>query len=412
MRVLLDLVTIVTVAAGALFFLAGTVGLLRFPDSLSRLHALTKADNLGLGLVVLGLFPQTEGLSAMLKLVVGMAAGPIGGRDGDPACCPRNPARRSACMTAEQVFDGALALLVLGVAVWTVAAGPAFAAVVGFVASGCCWRLVWVRIAAVDVALTEAAVGSGVTGAFSLPRPHAFALRSNERQRNGPASLCVYVAAVLAIIVAAGLAALVLFPAEPAPTLAPAAAAYLHVLDVGNPVTAVLLAYRSLDTLLEKVVLLLALMGVWSLAPDRFWGGAPGSWPGGQQGGELTLLARLLPPIGIVIGVYILWVGAIAPGGAFQGGAILAAMWLLVMIAGLREAPEIGQWRLRLILVAGPAVFLAVGLAGFALPGGFLSYPEQFAKPLIIAIEVVLTLSIAAILGLLVAGPPESERQR
>ena len=50
MRVLLDIVTIIAVSAGALFFLAGTVGLLRFPDSLSRLHALTKADNLGLGL--------------------------------------------------------------------------------------------------------------------------------------------------------------------------------------------------------------------------------------------------------------------------------------------------------------------------------------------------------------------------
>jgi len=41
--------------AGAVFFLAGTVGLLRFPDTLSRLHALTKADNLGLGLIVIGL---------------------------------------------------------------------------------------------------------------------------------------------------------------------------------------------------------------------------------------------------------------------------------------------------------------------------------------------------------------------
>jgi multisubunit Na+/H+ antiporter MnhB subunit len=121
---------------------------------------------------------------------------------------------------------------------------------------------------------------------------------------------------------------------------------------------------------------------------------------------------RLLPPIGIVVGVYILWVGAIAPGGAFQAGAILAAMWLLVMIAGLRDPPEIGQRRLRLLLVAGPAVFLAVGLAGFALPGGFLSYPAGHAKPLIIAIEAVLTLSIAVILGLLVAGPPERERQR
>jgi multicomponent Na+:H+ antiporter subunit G len=64
-----DVFTILAVTAGAFFFLAGTVGLLRFPDTLSRLHALTKADNLGLGLVVLGLLPRTEGLLSALKLI-------------------------------------------------------------------------------------------------------------------------------------------------------------------------------------------------------------------------------------------------------------------------------------------------------------------------------------------------------
>ena len=49
--------------------MAGTVGLVRFPDTLSRVHALSKADNLGLGLVVLGLLLQAEGLLAALKLV-------------------------------------------------------------------------------------------------------------------------------------------------------------------------------------------------------------------------------------------------------------------------------------------------------------------------------------------------------
>ena len=69
MKVLADIVTVLAVVAGAIFFLAGTVGLLRFPDSLTRLHALTKADNLGLGLVVLGLLPQVDGALAALKLV-------------------------------------------------------------------------------------------------------------------------------------------------------------------------------------------------------------------------------------------------------------------------------------------------------------------------------------------------------
>jgi len=64
----LDLFTIVAVCAGAFFFLAGTAGLLRFPDTFTRLHALTKADNLGLALVVLGLLPHARGVLAGLKL--------------------------------------------------------------------------------------------------------------------------------------------------------------------------------------------------------------------------------------------------------------------------------------------------------------------------------------------------------
>ena len=69
MSALLELWTIVAVSSGAFFFLAGTVGLLRFPDTLTRLHALTKADNLGLGLVVLGLLPRMHDPLAAAKLL-------------------------------------------------------------------------------------------------------------------------------------------------------------------------------------------------------------------------------------------------------------------------------------------------------------------------------------------------------
>jgi multicomponent Na+:H+ antiporter subunit G len=67
---LLDVFSIVAVIAGAVFFLAGSVGLLRFPDAYTRLHALTKADNLGLVLVVIGLLPQMDSVLAALKLVL------------------------------------------------------------------------------------------------------------------------------------------------------------------------------------------------------------------------------------------------------------------------------------------------------------------------------------------------------
>jgi multicomponent Na+:H+ antiporter subunit G len=67
---LVDLFRISAIVAGAFFFVAGTVGLLRFPDSLTRLHALAKADNVGLGLVVLGLLPLTENVLAAFKLIL------------------------------------------------------------------------------------------------------------------------------------------------------------------------------------------------------------------------------------------------------------------------------------------------------------------------------------------------------
>lgn len=53
---------------GAFFFLAGTVGLIRFPDTYSRLHALTKADNLGLGLIALSLAIQAGSWAIAAKL--------------------------------------------------------------------------------------------------------------------------------------------------------------------------------------------------------------------------------------------------------------------------------------------------------------------------------------------------------
>ena len=66
----LDVLSVLAIVGGAFFYLAGTVGLLRFPDAYTRLHALTKADNLGLALVVLGLLLQAHSVLGGLKLVL------------------------------------------------------------------------------------------------------------------------------------------------------------------------------------------------------------------------------------------------------------------------------------------------------------------------------------------------------
>lgn len=66
---LLDLLSGTLLLSGAFFFFAGTIGLLRFPDVYTRLHALAKADNLGLGCILAGLALQADNLALALKLL-------------------------------------------------------------------------------------------------------------------------------------------------------------------------------------------------------------------------------------------------------------------------------------------------------------------------------------------------------
>tara|TARA_R110000737_G_C14470263_1_gene466604 strand:- start:578 stop:904 length:327 start_codon:yes stop_codon:yes gene_type:complete len=65
-----NIFTVFMLSLGCVFFIAGTLGLLRFPDVFCRLHALTKADNLGLGLITLGLLPQVQTLAMAVKILL------------------------------------------------------------------------------------------------------------------------------------------------------------------------------------------------------------------------------------------------------------------------------------------------------------------------------------------------------
>jgi multisubunit Na+/H+ antiporter MnhB subunit len=306
-------------------------------------------------------------------------------------------------------LDLGLALLVFAVAAWTIFAPGAFAATVGYVVYGLLLSLVWIRLFAVDVALTEAAIGSGVTGVLLIgaaARLRGVEPASNETALSGLSRLAI---AALCILVSLALAGVVLLLPDQGPSLAPQSMQHLPETGLGNPVTAVLIAYRAFDTMLEKVVLVLAVLGVWSLGADKYWGGSPGEPRAERPEPTLAFLAQILAPLGILVGIHIFWVGADEPGGAFQGGAILAAMWMIVMMARLSEAPPTRAFWLRLALIAGPLVFLAAGVAGTVFAGGFFAYPPGFAKPVILFIEAFMVLSIAVTLPMLVMGPPRRE---
>src|SRR5882757_2029813 len=140
-------------------------------------------------------------------------------------------------MTFASGLEIMLAGVVLGVAVWIIAVRETFAAVASFVAYGLLLALVWVRLDAVDVALTEAAIGGGLGGVLLLGA--AARLRTTETLASAerPGAILCLVVAGLSATIAAALAAVVLSLPDPAPTLAPAAAENASATGLGNPVT-------------------------------------------------------------------------------------------------------------------------------------------------------------------------------
>jgi len=303
------------------------------------------------------------------------------------------------------IFPTAAALLILGLGASAVLTRDLFSAVFRFMAYGLMLILAWVLLQGVDVALIEGAIGGGFTSLLLMRA--AARLRARATAPESVGAGLKLVAALAAAGVTLAIAITVLALPDPPPSLAREVEAHLGPTGVGNPITGVLMAFRAVDTLLEAIVVLLVLIGVWSLTPDRVWGGRPGPRYNVDPDGVLAFIARVLPPIGVIVGIYIFWVGADHPGGKFQGATIVAAMWLVALLAGLVDAPPIGRRLLRLGLVLGPVVFIAIGVLGAFIAGAFFAYPEDWSKPLILVIEFALMPSLALTLALVMAGPAE-----
>ncbi len=202
----------------------------------------------------------------------------------------------------------------------------------------------------------------------------------------------------LLLAAAAGLAAL-LFSLSPSPGgLEEMLSTRLPESGVEHPVTAVLLNFRGYDTLLEMLVLLLALAGV------RGLGTLPRPAPAGPPSVVLEELLRWLTPLLVLVSAYLLWAGAHAPGGAFQAGAVLAAAGVLLLLTERSVEGSLPDSLLRGLAVLGTACFAAVGSALAVSHGAFLAYPASAAGALIFAIEAAATVSIAVILMMLFIG--------
>jgi multisubunit Na+/H+ antiporter MnhB subunit len=294
------------------------------------------------------------------------------------------------------VFDIVLALAIVGIALGILLLRDAFAMIVCFVVFGLLSALAWVRLAAPDVALAEAAIGTGLTGALLLRtlahlrgRPAAQPLRMS--------GALVLNAVLCGLVTLAGIGAFLSAPLG-GPGLEALVAQNLAASGVSHPVTAVLLNYRAFDTLMEVVVLLVAVVAVWSM--ERGMARAPAPAMGEVYAG----FARLVLPAAVIVGAYLLWVGAIAPGGAFQGGAVLAAVGLMLLVTRAYTPLPAHRGAARFAFVAGAVLF--AGIALLVAQGGraTFAYPPAYAKELILVIEAVVTVSIAATLAALFHG--------
>lgn len=303
-------------------------------------------------------------------------------------------------------IDLALAATVLGLAWIALRLRESFSMVAVFILFGLFVALAWVRMDAPDVALAEAAIGSGVTGALLLRT-----LRQIGGERRDPAPVPRPVVAVLGLSVAgfAGLGLLsMLVTPHHAEGLTAAVAARIADSGVEHPVTAVLLNFRAYDTLLEVVVVMAAMMTVWAV--DRSLEPATTRAPilprAGLSGPIAGTYLRIVLPAMVLLSAYLVWIGAYSPGGAFQAGAVLAAAGVLAGLArgGHWPVTAATQPLLRGSLVLGVGVFTGVGIWAALAGGGVLQYPPEQAKPLIILIEATVTLSIAATLAALFLG--------
>ncbi|GMA31330.1 hydrogenase subunit MbhD domain-containing protein [Litorihabitans aurantiacus] len=290
------------------------------------------------------------------------------------------------------VLDVALLAAVLLVAVVAVLAPRRAAATAAFLVFGIVVAVLWARLGAPDVALAEAALGGGVAGALLVDA-------LSDRRPPQPPSTGAGRArvAMIARLVVGGLAgaattlalgaAVRRLPSGRSP-LADEAIAAVPDSGVEHPVTAVLLNYRSYDTLLEIAVLTAAALGAGALARRRI--SAPAA-----PSPAVRLLAVVLLPVLALLSTWLLVAGTTRPGGAFQAGALLGAALVVAHLAGVRVAGPRGRAG-TVAVVGGLLAFVALAAATAATAGGWLVLPRSAAGALILAVETVLALSIAA----------------
>ncbi|MGB5226007.1 MAG: MnhB domain-containing protein [Arenicellales bacterium] len=293
------------------------------------------------------------------------------------------------------IFDITLVLLLLALAWNTCSTRDVMRAVTLFIAMGLLLAIIWARLKAPDLALAEAVIGAGISGALLLSAIRDYPSTAMVSQRSTLIEGIINIL-TLALTILMSWAVWHGLNMSDGVRLSEQVISQLPVSGVSNPVTAVLLNFRAYDTLLELAVVLTAVLTVLTLNEKR--AGYKVSSP------LLQGMTRWLVPLLVVTSGYLLWVGAHAPGGAFQAGAMLAAAMILLQLAYPSRRQEFNNYLLKILLVIGIFTFVLVGLWMMSLNDDFLGFTPAWAGSLILIIETAATVSIATALTLAYLG--------
>lgn len=296
-------------------------------------------------------------------------------------------------MSALAVLDALLLAATVATGAVAVFAPRRTAATATFLVFGVLLALLWARLGAADVALAEAALGGGVAGALLVD---ALGRRRPPRPAPGTATARGARAIAGAAAGAVALVALAIIARAVSPLPSPLATEALGTIPetgVSHPITAVLLNYRSLDTLLEIAVLVTAAWGAAAVArPARSAAPAEASVDPLRRA-----LAGVLLPVLVVLAAWLLVAGSSQPGGAFQSGALLAAALVIADLCGYRRLVPRGRTTAWLV-AAGLIAFVALAAVGLALEGAWLAMDPAWAGSAILAVEAVLAVTIGVAL--------------
>ncbi|MBB3038642.1 MnhB domain-containing protein [Hoyosella altamirensis] len=303
------------------------------------------------------------------------------------------------------VFDVLLGIAVLLGAAAALYGSRRIVGVMSFLVLGLLLTVLWARLGAPDIAIAEAAIASGVTGAFLLAAATGHPETSYEEGNVGRRTLTVLEAAVgVSAVVLVGVAAVSAARIAPSDPLEVQASASVADAVVGHPITAVLLDFRAYDTLLEIAVLAAAVIAALALLCDS--GMKRVVWVTETRPVVLGFV-KLIAPVVVMLAGWLLVAGSTQPGGAFQAGAMLTGVLLLLYLSGRARTMVTGKWLVPGALI-GLAVFVAAGVGTFAAGRAWLDVADGWGGVVVLLIEAALAVSIGVgLAALFIAGNPE-----